>query len=342
MPTGRRRRDRVEPRLAPMSSPWHPAAVTVTLRWPVVLLLLAAPAWAAAVAPWLAGWHWTLDLLACFPVQAMGALLLLGLGLLLARAPRRAAAVLLGALLSASHVVPPWWQAPPAPAHAGQPVRVLALNLLRGAHGHAPTAVAMIRGLDPDVLFCSELTPEWLQGLAPAVPQLPHRKVLPSAGYFGVGLFSRWPLPTATVLPLGYEWAPAVRAVIATPGGELGLLGVHTPRPGGRQRSAERDTALRAMPAALAGLPRHQVVVGDHNVTPWNHAFGELVESTGLVAASATDWLPSWPAALPLPLRIPIDHALVSPNLGVARVELGHDFGSDHLPLRIDLVLPPP
>ena len=43
---------------------------------------------------------------------------------------------------------------------------------------------------------------------------------------------------------------------------------------------------------------------------------------------------------LPWPLRVPIDHVLVSSELGVASYAVGRDFGSDHLPLFATLRLP--
>ena len=48
------------------------------LRLDNVLLLFALLAMPVAVAPWLARAHWSIDLVACFPVQAMGLLVLPG------------------------------------------------------------------------------------------------------------------------------------------------------------------------------------------------------------------------------------------------------------------------
>jgi hypothetical protein len=44
----------------------------------------------------------------------------------------------------------------------------------------------------------------------------------------------------------------------------------------------------------------------------------------------------TWPS-LPLPLWIPIDHALADPGSGVADVRIGPAIGSDHYPLEIVL-----
>jgi endonuclease/exonuclease/phosphatase family metal-dependent hydrolase len=56
--------------------------------------------------------------------------------------------------------------------------------------------------------------------------------------------------------------------------------------------------------------------------------------------------LASWPSAsrvgwLSLLLGIPIDHCLVSSDIGVAGFAHGPDLGSDHLPIVVDLTLEP-
>ena len=39
-------------------------------------------------------------------------------------------------------------------------------------------------------------------------------------------------------------------------------------------------------------------------------------------------------------IRVRIDHVLAGPRWYVRRTEIGHDLGSDHRPLIVDLVLP--
>jgi endonuclease/exonuclease/phosphatase (EEP) superfamily protein YafD len=311
----------------------------VRVRWSNVVLLLALPALPPAVAPFFAHWHWTVDQLACFPVQAMAWLAISTLLLAAARRWWLALVLAAGAALAAASVLPGWLRSPPAASSSSKGVRVLVLNLLRGAERNAERALALVRAHDPDVLFCSEVTPAWLEALADRLPALPHRCVRTDEGYFGVALFSRWPLQ-GEVVPLGVDWAPALRAVVATPGGPLGVLGVHTPRPGGGERCRLRDLALAAIPQTLASMPPACVVLGDFNATPWNHGFRELLAVTGLRCAADGGWQPTWPSALPWPLRVPIDHVLLGGGVAVARYEAGPDFGSDHLPLVATLVLP--
>lgn len=299
-----------------------------------------------ALAVFLASWHWLLDLAACFVVQSLWGLLLAAAVLCALRARRSAVACVGGALLAALGVVPDWCRAlptaperlpegsPAAGAAAPTAIRVLALNLLRGNEAHLADALAVVRAERPDVVFCSEVTPAWCQGLADGLVDFPHRHLAPDPGYYGVALFSRLPLSTARTLGLPETWAPALLALVEAGGGQrLGLLGVHTPRPGDGERNRLRDEALAAIPAAVRSLPPAHLVIGDHNATPWNPALRALLADGGLRPATFVDWLPTWPTHWPLPLRIPIDHAFVGPGLEVLDVHTGVAFGSDHLPL---------
>lgn len=308
----------------------------VRVRPTNLVALLTAPAFAAAVAPFAADLHWAIDLLACFPVQAMGALSLATLTLLVAKRWRLALPYALGAAIAAAAVLPDWLVAP-APAVAPATLRLASLNLLRGNEHGLAALLANVREQQPDVVFCSEVTPSWLTGLRAALTDYPHQCAAADPGYYGVALFSRWPLRDAAVVPLGVTWAPAIRAVVDTPGGPLGLLGVHTPRPGNGERAANLAKALAAIPAAIGPLPTTRVVVGDFNSTPWNHAFRTMLATAGLIAATADAFRPTWPARLPWLLRVPIDHVLVDRGMQLVDADVGPSFGSDHLPLFVTL-----
>jgi len=305
-----------------------------------VLALFALLLLPCAVAPWLGFVHWSVDLVACFVVQTMLALVGLGVLIALCRAWRWCALALGLAALASAAVLPAWLSPASTAGVDGPPLRVLALNLLRGNDDVAGALAAVVE-YEPDLVFCSEVTPEWLQALAPLRARLPFVIERADPGYFGVAVFSRLPLRDGAVLPLGFAWAPAVRVVVDTPGGPLGVLGVHTPRPGQAQRSRERDLALAAIPAVLTPLPERRLVLGDFNATPWNHGFRALLATTGLHDAGGSNWQPTWPSSLPSWLRVPIDHVLVSDGVAVVTTEVGPVFGSDHLPVFAELRLPP-
>lgn len=316
--------------LAPRRHARHRAGVRV--RPTNLIAMLAAPALLAAPAPFVAGWHWTLDLLACFPVQAATAALAAAVCLGVARRWRLATAYLLGGVVALAAVIPGFCAAAPPPSGAPS-VRIAAVNLLRGNERSAAGALALVRERAVDVVFFSEVTPKWLDALQSGLPEFPFRHAQADPGYYGVALFSRWPLREVAVMPLGVEWAPALRAIVDTPHGALGVLGVHTPRPGGPMRAEWHGAALAAIPGAVAPLPKAHVVLGDFNSSPWNHGFRRMLAEGGFDAGTTRDFLPTWPSHLPSLLRVPIDHVLGSQAVRIGDAQLGPAFGSDHLPL---------
>ena len=303
----------------------------VRVRLLDLLLLSALFAVPVAIAPFVAGWHWTIDLLACFPVHAMLWLCFCGSVLLAARRARAGLGCLLLAAVPAVAVVP-GWLVDHRPAEHGTSLRVLTINLLYN-NTHVAAALEEVARTAPDVVFCAEVTPAWLAGLSAGLVAFPHRCLHGDPGTYGVALFSKLPLHEAAVIGIGFDWAPAIRAVLETPGGPVGLLGVHTPRPGSPRRCAQRNAALAAMPAAVAALPSPRIVLGDFNSTPWNPSFRAMLDATKLVPLSACDFNPTWPSSLPWPLRIPIDHVLASSGVGLEHAEVGPSIGSDHMPL---------
>jgi endonuclease/exonuclease/phosphatase (EEP) superfamily protein YafD len=71
----------------------------------------------------------------------------------------------------------------------------------------------------------------------------------------------------------------------------------------------------------------------------WSPFYKNMVKTGNLRnARSGFGILPTWPTFLPL-AYIPIDHFLVSKEIGVLKIRTGRNVGSDHLPLITDLVL---
>jgi endonuclease/exonuclease/phosphatase (EEP) superfamily protein YafD len=80
------------------------------------------------------------------------------------------------------------------------------------------------------------------------------------------------------------------------------------------------------------------VMLGDWNDTPWSMSYRQTLAKSGLLDTMFGRGIQgSWSADWPKFLRIPIDQAWHSSQLKVSDRYLGPHFGSDHLPLRIDL-----
>ncbi|MGE3352414.1 MAG: endonuclease/exonuclease/phosphatase family protein [Planctomycetota bacterium] len=307
----------------------------------MVALLLST----AVVPCWLglgARWHWTLDLCAhpqllYLLALAPGALLLLTLG------HRRAALVCAATAGLAALRLAPLWLPAPMTVDTGtrtEALRILAANLCF-ENPHPERLLPYARAQDAAVLGLSEITARQEQQLAALRREWPHALVATNDDCYGMALFSRLPLRAAEVIELGPPRARAIRAVVDTAAGPVGLLLIHPPRPGSAERGAERDAALLTIEGAIAALPPLRVVFGDANATRWSEPFAGVVARCGLRDSSdGHGHQGSWPVALPALLRLPIDHVLCSDGIAVRQRELGPDFGSDHLPVFAELLLP--
>lgn len=306
---------------------WYAAAVR--LRFTNVVVLLGLPAMIAGFAPWLARLHWTVDLAACFAPQAVVANLLVAL--ILFGSSRFRWALGYGASFASAAIALVVAMAASAYPASEPQLRVYSANLLFGNHGNAEPWLREVQEHDPEVIFLSEVTPEWLTAVRAGLPGYQLLVERTADGPFGVALLARIPCRTAQLLDGGFEWAPAVHAVFDTSFGQLQVIGVHPPRPGGSRHNRERDQALAHLTRTIAALPAPRLVLGDLNATPYTPAFRSLLAATGLRNAAGWSWQPTWTTAWPLPLRVPIDHILIDKAIGVVEFGRGRDFGSDHV-----------
>ena len=322
-----------------MSSP--PSSTRQHFRASNWLVVAALPALCATLLASLAKLHFAADLLTHFPLPCLLTLLPAAAVLAGCRRPGWAVLFALGAALAGFRLWPQLVGPAPTPSPGPSTVlRVACANL----QVHNPRCKEILRQIDserPDLLVLTELWPAAWHELQPGLSAYPHQLVHPLPGCFGIALLSKLPLQNSRVVALGQEWTPAIVATALHTSGPIGILAVHAPPPGLARQSAERNLSLAAIPDLLADLPPRRLVLGDLNATPWSAPFGEMLRSTELIDSNrGAGFQGSWPAWLPRPLRIPIDHVLLSPGLGMQARRLGPEFGSDHLPVFGEVVLP--
>lgn len=237
----------------------------------------------------------------------------------------------------------------------GMPFRVVTYNV-DGGQLAATELPLLVEAWQPDVVLFQECGDE----LATAVERM--------TGWhahhdYGLCTLSRYPIVSAERMdrsalervrqdPAGIGGAGyVVRYTIATPGGTIGVANLHleTPRKGfeglmaGDVERLPLNTALRDIESSRArqwvdGLRAPTIVAGDFNTPVESRIFqehwGDLADAfsqvgTGLGFTKYNGWI-----------RIRIDHVLVDQAWWRAvRARVGDDFGSDHRPLIVDLVL---
>ena len=79
------------------------------------------------------------------------------------------------------------------------------------------------------------------------------------------------------------------------------------------------------------------IIVGDFNITPWSPYFNDFIQRSELLdTRKGLGVYPTWPKQI-FPLMIPIDHGLVSSDIKLHSFNRGPNFGSDHLPLILNV-----
>lgn len=299
--------------------------------WPAFALAAATSAGFAG------GWHWLLDLASHFRwYWFVGAVLwTVVAGRWCGRPALGCLALAVGAgglaLLS-------YWLPAAACRDRGMRLHVLSLNVLAD-NADKDRTLAYLEHRDADVVVLLEIDPAWAAALDRLAPRYPHRLIEARDGNFGIALLSRLPLAEARVIGLA-DGPPVIVAGLRGDAAECLLVAAHPPPPLSASWSARRDRQLAAIGDLAAADQRPVIVAGDLNTTPWSHGFRVVAGGRGLRdTAVGRGVQATWNARLPAP-RLPIDHVLVSPEIGVHSRSVGPDVGSDHLPVEAVLFVP--
>lgn len=301
----------------------------------LLLLVLLLLAMAAAA---LGRFHHLLELFTHFRVFYLAGALALAAAFAGLRRWRYAAAALLAAAFNL-WIVSPAYLPRSGPGGPGN-LRILSANVLTSNQDRT-RVLDLVRSARPDVIVLIEVNEGWIGALAGLEAEYPYALKAPRPDNFGMALYSRLPLERPEELDLLDIGVPALTGVVRVGGTPVSVLGLHTLPPGSAFRAAARNAQIAAAAEIARNTDGLTVICGDFNATPWSPRFADALSRSGLVDARRGRGIqPTWPAQY-APLMIPLDHCLVSPEIGVVSFQAGPDVGSDHLPIRIDLSIPP-
>jgi endonuclease/exonuclease/phosphatase (EEP) superfamily protein YafD len=277
-----------------------------------------------------------IQLFSHFKLQYLIISVLLCVALALLRQPVYVGGLLLAVGLNASLIIP-WYVADSAPGGDTQ-LKVLLANILSSNTEHQ-RLFDLLDAEAPDIVLLQEVSPQWLEALDPLRHIYPYSYAEAREGNFGIALFSRVPLTSVSHVdspPLGY---PTIIATMDVKGAALHLAGTHPMIPLGEKLYSARNEQLASIVQLFADRDGSQVLVGDLNTSMWDIHYRSLEEKTGLRnARTGFGIVPTWPTYMPFAM-IPIDHVLVSDDVGVVEMRSGPRIGSDHLPLIVTIAL---
>lgn len=291
----------------------------------------------------LGDWHPFLDLLGEFKTQwCLGLLLCLLLMVLMRQ--RTWALLFFGALgLNLVEILP--WYLPVAkasPAFGITPprtVKILLANVLN-TNAEVSALARLITRETPDLVALMEFHPQHLQLMNGLGRAYPYRYQPPNRQYFGLGLWSKYPLHGTSLRFLSNAELPVLGSWVEADRQTFYLLLTHLDSPV-RVPALKRNRQLVSLGQYAQNSTTPLLVLGDLNISMWSPHFKRFERRTGLQSCRrGFGILPSWPVFLPALARIPIDHCLADPRLEIRRLQLGSPVGSDHLPLLVTLALP--
>ncbi len=280
--------------------------------------------------------HHAFQLFTHFRLQYLVVSLLLLVAFAALRSPWYAAVLLVTVIVNGA-VVAPWYRATELRTD-GRELKILHANVLSTNSDH-DRLLSLIRGEQPDLVFLQEISPAWERALSALHTDYPHHYVEAREGNFGIAVFSKTPVQNVGHIdsaPLGH---PTLSATLPLEDRSVRLVSTHPMIPLGERLYVARNEQLDEIGHALAKSAGPTILIGDLNATMWDVHYRKLEKSSGLRSVRrGYGILPTWPTFLPFAM-IPIDHVLVSKEIGVKSVTTGPRIGSDHLPLVVTLTL---
>ena len=228
------------------------------------------------------------------------------------------------------------------PAH-GRSLSLLASNVKMENEQHARW-LEVVREADPDLVLALEVDDAWRQAIAELEDEYPHVVWQPQENYYGMVLFSRFPLADPQVKFLVQDDVPSIHTGVDLPGGErIYLHGVHPrpPEPLRHQDAKPRDAEIVVLGRQIKKEDRPTIIAGDFNDVAWSHTSELFLRLSQLLDPrkgrgffNTFDAESRW-------MRFPLDHVFHSGAFELVELKLLPYVGSDHFPVLVKLSYEP-
>lgn len=234
-------------------------------------------------------------------------------------------------------------------AAGGGGLKVLAANLFGENREDPGVFVDLLRREKPDIVVLQETSEAWERALS-AAKLYPYESSAESRRRDDLKVFSTLPIRAETELKRAFTeeraYKQPLRLELDLRGRPLFLYAFHPETPRRLWQWRDRNAYLSAAADAVKGdLEKAPVIVaGDWNTPTWSPFFRGFLKQAGLTS-TAGGWLqPVTRFSMKLDalayIGASIDHIVVSPDFSLQARRVGPPFGSNHLPVIVELALP--
>ena len=251
--------------------------------------------------------------------------------------------------IQASFIIPYTPLVQPAVATVSSPeadaparVRLMIANVYM--HNRQDSAlIAIVEENDPDMLLLLETNQWWMDHLPMLRERYSHYHEHPLDNTYGMALYSRYPLEDFTTMFLQHDDVPSFHSDVSLPSGQsFRFHGVHPVPPvlsKHPDNKGKKEEELTKVGQLVKARNAPTIVAGDFNDVAWSHTSRLFQTNGGLNDTRIGRGLYNSFDAKSYVMRWPLDHVYASGEFQVATFQRLGEFGSDHFPIFVELVL---
>ena len=198
-----------------------------------------------------------------------------------------------------------------------------------------------IKEHNPDIVILQEVDDIWLENIKELKNNYPYFLEHSRLDNFGIALYSKVPL----INPKIEEWTDYGVPVISielksVDNSILKIYGIHTLPPTGREYFRVRNEMLAEINKIASSNSGEKIIfAGDFNTSIYSVSYKNYIKNSNLNDAQilAKTLKGTWNTRHFSFLRIALEHVLIPADVKLNSFQIGRDFGSDHLPIFVNL-----
>ena len=135
----------------------------------------------------------------------------------------------------------------------------------------------------PDFLALFEVDDSWMEETRSLAQRFKYSRVEPSLGYFGIALFSQYPIKSVEMRNFASYSQYAIIAHLAVNNKPFHIIAAHVPAPTKKKYFDLRNKQLLDLANTAKELNDPVMLIGDLNITPWSPYFYDFIEKSRLI-----------------------------------------------------------